>query len=96
MNNNGITYNMKQYIFEIKDNHLFVVDNPVTDLSSIDLFEIKKIDGIYNLKSKSNDEDFAIALMVNGQFYYRTVDKTKENIVKYKKLVNDILDIKRN
>lgn len=96
MNNNGITYNMKQYIFEIKDNHLFVVDNPVTDLSSIDLFDIKKIDGIYNLKSKSNDEDFAIALMINGQFYYRTVDKTKENITKYKKLVNDILDIKRN
>lgn len=90
------TYNMNQYIFEIKDNYLFVLDNPITNLSSMDFFDIKKIDSIYNLKSKSNDTDFAMAIIVNGQFYYRTVDKTEDNITLYKKLINDVVSIKSN
>lgn len=90
------TYNMNQYIFEIKDNYLFVLDNPITNLSPMDFFDIKKIDSIYNLKSKSNDTDFAMAIIVNGQFYYRTVDKTEDNITLYKKLINDVVSIKSN
>ena len=89
------SYNMGQYIFKIKNNYLWVIDNPTTDLSSMDFFDILKIDGIYNYKGKSNDKDFAIALMVNGNFYYRTVDNTKENIAMYKSLLHDIEEIKQ-
>ena len=88
------SYNMGQYIFKIKDKHLWVIDNPITDLSSMDFFDILKIDGIYNYKGKSNNKDFAIALMVNGNFYYRTVDNTKENIAMYKSLLDDVNEIK--
>ena len=47
---NKISYNMGKYIFEIKSDKLFIIDNPISDLSSLDFFEISKIDGIYNYK----------------------------------------------
>jgi len=87
-------FNMWKYIFEIKNDHLFVIDNPATDLSSIDFFAIKKIDGIYNYKAKSDAKNFAIAIIPNGSFYYRTIDKTLENIQKYKELIEIIVQIK--
>ena len=88
------TYNFDKYIFQIKNGYLWVIDNPTTDLSSMDFFDISKIDGIYNYKTKSNETDFAIALIVNGSFYYRTIDKTPDNIKKYLKFVKKIEKIK--
>ena len=86
---------MGKYIFEIKSDKLFVIDNPISDLSSLDFFEISKIDGIYNYKGQSNEKNFAIALMVNGNFYYRTVDRTKENITMFKEMINQIVEVKQ-
>jgi hypothetical protein len=89
------TFNMGRYIFKLEKNNLFVIDNPVSDIeNSMDFFKISKIDGIYNLKSKTNENDFAIAILVNGQFYYRTVDNTPENIVQYKELIQVIKDFR--
>jgi hypothetical protein len=88
-------FNMGRYIFQIAGEHLFVIDNPITAISSMDFFEIKTIDGIYNYKSKSDDENFAIAIIPNGSFYYRTVDKTPQNIKLYKKLLEEIIKVKK-
>ena len=93
---NKISYNMGKYIFKIKSDKLFIIDNPISDLSSLDFFEIGKIDGIYNYKGQSNEKNFAIALMVNGNFYYyRTVDRTKENITMFKDMIEKIVEVKQ-
>ena len=89
------TYNFGSYIFEIKGENLFVIDNPVTDLTSMDFIDIRKIDSIYNFKSKSSETDFAIAIIINGSFFYRTVDRTKDNISKYEELIEKIIETKR-